>query len=115
MTEEELKVIEARADAATEGPWTWRDGSDPYCDLGILAGASGEVCNFGCAEQYYPTEGTEPSPADAAFIASARTDVPALIAEVRRLQAEKTELAKSLTAWKAKWADLDWRLKGLEK
>lgn len=82
MTEEELKVIEARAAAAAPGPWMrngktaagWRiDDADPS-RLGIVFILT-------------PTA-IVPGDANAAFIAEARDDVPVLIAEVRRLKAE---------------------------
>jgi hypothetical protein len=73
MTDEELNAIEARANAATEGPWEWRRWTN-----GISAGDHdvGASCHtFDCR-----------------FIAAARTDVPKLVAEVRRLRAENEEM-----------------------
>ena len=69
MNEQELQAIEERANAATPGPWSmqqstlWLDVS-----IGYLA--------HGLAER------------DKVFIAHAREDVPALIAEVRELRAK---------------------------
>jgi hypothetical protein len=60
VTDDELDVIGARANAATPGPWTWPDWDD-------------------CSEQE--------ADANNEFIAHAREDVPALVAEVRRLRA----------------------------
>ena len=56
MTEEQLKEIEGRANAATPGPWT-------------LSWSS-----------------TQCSHEDSKLIAHAREDIPNLIAEIRRLQ-----------------------------
>ena len=64
----DLDAIEARAHAATPGPWR-------------PAGPDGDaVAQMGSARRIRSLE-------DAAFIAAARTDVPALLAEVRRLRA----------------------------
>jgi hypothetical protein len=71
MTALNLDAIEARANAATKGPW----------DLhrkGILAGVTDPDGDGYIAEP--PLRWT-----DAEFIAAARQDVPALVAEVRRL------------------------------
>ena len=70
MTEDELAKIEARASAATEGPWTCEGGNMGYeimeCPPGIR----------------YSFERAE----DGDFVAHARQDVPALVAECRRLR-----------------------------
>ena len=79
MTEEELTAIEARATAATVGPW--RHDTD--------GGAIGAVEAGGMAlaqvQQRVPRDKARRD-LDAAFIAAARVDVPALVAEVRRLR-----------------------------
>jgi hypothetical protein len=65
MTDDELTAIEARANAATPGPW--KDNR--------AAGISGD--------------GGEPViglPCNVDFVINARTDIPALVAEVRRLR-----------------------------
>lgn len=71
MTEEQLKAIEERAKAATPGPWTPKRlrQNDWH-----LRGPDGIV--FAEVED----------DADAAFIAHAREDIPALVEEVRRLR-----------------------------
>lgn len=64
----DLPAIRARAEAATPGPWV-SDGSvwgDISCRTGTL---------------FHDIE----DPADAEFVAMARTDIPALLAEVERL------------------------------
>jgi hypothetical protein len=73
MTDDELKAIEARAHAATPGPW---EGFDGY----VL------VPSVGAVEFVTDNPSFGDSSNDTEFIASARTDVPALVAEVRRLQ-----------------------------
>ncbi|WP_372352665.1 hypothetical protein [Streptomyces sp. KL116D] len=75
----DLDAIEARATAATPGPWC-TDSWEIYKGAEYEAGAEwlGETCRAGEMDD---------SRADAEFVAHARTDVPALIAEVRRLRA----------------------------
>jgi hypothetical protein len=75
----DLDAITARADAATEGPWNlYRDG--------ILCGVADSTDGFICEP---PMRWT-----DAAFVAHAREDLPALVAEVRRLREALAEVAK---------------------
>lgn len=71
MSEAELDAIEQRANAATPGPWRSVEVDDPYVALMLESGAEG-----------WPAA----TDADRAFIAAARSDVPALVAEVRRLR-----------------------------
>ena len=75
LSEEDLAAMEDRASAATPGPWT--TGGD----------SCGEAYWFGVAAGEEDVADHVPSEADAAFIAAARQDVPALITEVRRLRA----------------------------
>lgn len=77
--EEWLAAIEARANAATSGPWC-TDSWEIYQGTEYVPGISmwiGETCRGATS--------MEQDRADAAFVAAARTDVPALIAEVREL------------------------------
>lgn len=80
MTEEELATIEARADAATPGPWAYTPwGEDQRC--GDVYSYSRRVLTFGTAD------GTvDEDDANGKFVAHARADVPALLAEVRLLR-----------------------------
>lgn len=79
LTVEQLAAIEARATAATPGPWC-TDSWEIYQGTEYIAGAEwiGETCRG--------TTSLEQDRADAAFVAAARTDVPALLAEVARLK-----------------------------
>ncbi len=79
MTEAELAAIEARANAAQRGPWR-PDIDGPGM---VYAGALNldDPMSFLIALCWQDTGG------NADFIAHARTDIPALIAEVRRLRA----------------------------
>lgn len=85
MNEDELNAIEARATAATPGPWK---ASPNYLIGGwwVQDNATREressVADFSTEE-------------DAVFIAAARIDVPALILEVRRLRADNAELLEA--------------------
>ena len=79
MDEAKLQEIEARANAATPGPW----GAD--CAEGMRSVLSGG----GLRALVVPwVSGALLSQGDSAFIAAARTDVPALVAEARQLRAE---------------------------
>ena len=80
MDEAKLQEIEARANAATPGPWIG-DGEFGFV---FQRGAS----RAHCIARLDHEDVRDTSGADLAFIAHARTDVPALIAEVRRLRAE---------------------------
>lgn len=72
MTEDELAALEQLTEAATLGPWMWEKYSDHvYGDSQGLDGLAYDITRD----------------EDRAFIAAARTAVPALIAEVRRLRA----------------------------
>lgn len=101
----ELEGIRARAEAATPGPWDYDEGEwecnhapgddDEYpvhsekCDDGLWISPPGvskaftEDCGEYCAL----------SVENAAFIAHARADVPALLAHIAALTAENTRLA----------------------
>lgn len=77
MTDEQLREIEERANAATPGPWY---------DAGNKIGTT--VGNHGIAEVDFDDQ------SDMAFCVHAREDIPALIAEIRRL--------KKLSDWATK-------------
>jgi hypothetical protein len=78
-----LAAIQARADAATPGPWTYAPGrdphsADPYAREGDLYGPS-----------YVPIPDSGAfEPADMEFVAHAREDIPYLLALVAEQQAE---------------------------
>lgn len=79
MTNEELDAIEARANAATAGPWSWQ-----------IDNASGTHANVREPDFADGTPGNHiifmGHPGTAEFIAHAREDIPQLAAEVRRLR-----------------------------
>ena len=82
MTPSELSAIAARADAATPGPWWVAQMDEEAYDHGQVRCYAGRKPRVLLTlNQHFPCV------SDAAFIAAARSDVPALVAEVRRLQA----------------------------
>lgn len=84
MTREQLDAIRARVDAATPGPWkvdgeTCDEDGNPVPMPWGLEGPQGMLWSSGAGEYAHPDWPT------ATFIAKAREDVPALIAEIDRL------------------------------
>jgi hypothetical protein len=80
----DLDAIEARANAATPGPWH-KEHTDPNPLHGcVTIGDHGWVCAGPNAPAY--DEDSDEGHADAEFVAHARTDVPALVALVRELR-----------------------------
>jgi hypothetical protein len=74
MTDLDLDAIEARVNAAADGPWVAERGARPtQWPKDYVARPLRNRFRVG-------------DEADAEFIAHARTDVPALVAEVRRLR-----------------------------
>ena len=60
------------ADKATPRPWKWIKPDPKDTGQGGFESESGAtVCDFGDGTQYYPTEGTPPSEADAELIVRA--------------------------------------------
>lgn len=88
MTNEELDALQALCDGATPGPWRTEDVGEPpkrrwVVDAKYRCVAGGTAGGIG------------PRAFDADFIAAARTALPALIAEVRRLTDENAFLRKA--------------------
>lgn len=109
MTTLDLDAIQARADAATEGPWKVTDLSNHghrgtlWVDIDRPADGSMTVAELTEADGVEVIWKTT----DAEFIAHARTDIPALIAEVKALRgkvAEVEELAQQI----AENAEVNW-------
>lgn len=91
LTELELNAIAARAAAATPGPWRNHDthlGQYGYAAT-VLSGKGNDTD----LRAWLPSMSQKPWDearnvwADAAFVAAAREDVPALLAEIARLNA----------------------------
>lgn len=87
MMEERIAQLEALCQAASEGPWSWIEP-----DRGELWSIEPDICKFGIEANYYPVAGEAPTEDDARFITEARTALPELLAEVRRLREEKSRL-----------------------
>ena len=83
----DLEAIKARATAATEGPWEWDDPTigqhwsrpQPWATVVDDEVECGGYCYGGSSS---PIK----SDADGQFLAHAREDIPALVAEVERLR-----------------------------
>lgn len=92
LSAERLAEIAARAGAATPGPWC-TDAWEIYQGAKYEPGLSmwiGETCRG--------TSTPEQDRADAEFIAHARTDVPALLARVAELEAQRERRRARLVA-----------------
>ena len=81
-----LDKIEARTNAATEGPWEWDgESNEPWPagdnSLRSVSGAKDDLVLYAWGYDAYGIEAARD--ADAEFIAHARTDVPALVAALR--------------------------------
>lgn len=89
LPERELAAIEARAAAATPGPWEWSERVRLVSRSRWVGDASPEVSDDAEPLPIIVTDGGvyPPHGADRPFLAHARTDVPTLLAEVRRLRA----------------------------
>lgn len=85
MTDAELSEIEERANRAAPGPWTVKGRLGGDSCVAHVANANGKPLpeyDGGYAPDW-PDDGT------VLFVASARADVPALIAEIRALRLER--------------------------
>ena len=76
-----LDEIEARANAATEGPWEWEGEAKAEWEIGANSLVPSRRPDDPVLYGYgYDASGIEvKNPADAEFIAHSRTDVPALL------------------------------------
>ncbi len=113
MTESELVEIEARAKAATEGPWYFHNTDDNlFMNAGYISTEPGELNHDGKqGMDYESNEQVDPkkiiaitllqSPhladcndefENALFISHARSDIPRLLAEIYRLKEKIREL-----------------------
>jgi hypothetical protein len=102
----DLDAIKARCEAATPGPWEWDRDDEGLVSQSVTDTEHGE---FGTILARYPRlvatgypckEGTgfpDYDGPNGRFIAHARTDVPALVAEVERLRAALNQTPLTLT------------------
>lgn len=102
MTPERLAEIRARAEAATEGPWTWASRMTVDTDAWAV---------FDPQDRPLASNHDGWSP-DAIFIAHARTDIPALLAEVERLREGHAWL---MNQWNDAEVDVDALAQQIEK
>lgn len=96
LSDERIAEIRQRAEKATKGPWTV--GNDEVIGLGIEQTSRGSFTYeaqlarvldlFDREDENVGRRHLGSQEADAQFIAHAREDVPALLAEVERLRAE---------------------------
>lgn len=95
LSDARLAEIEARANAATPGPWSPApySGADPH-DRIVVGSNNDWLLNVGALVHEAISPKNPQEYADAEFIAHARTDVPALVAEVRRLREREAALEK---------------------
>lgn len=108
---ERLAEIEARCEAATPGPWHFvheNAGLMQDHGYGLLFGEADVwgweknlFISVGCSFRTEAELGKGAGDANAAFIANARTDIPFLLAEVRRLQAENASVMSALASMNA--------------
>lgn len=98
MTPEQLAQIEARANAATPGPWRAMPTEDIDTDADIGESGATIVCEAGglntSGRHVWTVAGSTRtsrfgSAGDVNFIAHARTDIPALVARVRELAEQR--------------------------
>ncbi len=96
MTDQRIAEIAARCEAATPGPWEWKTCGDTnmYVEAECLKGVISLEDDYPGYPEYGEHLIMELLQADADFIAHAREDIPALLAEVRRLQAQLAERNK---------------------
>jgi hypothetical protein len=121
LTEQDLDAIQKRADEATPGPWHWTHkacneeiaerekerGRKPKWRNKWIFRLQGsprdDAWDKVIAElNWESVKGSEiaqshPAPVDCTFIAHARTDVPRLLAEVRRLREENARLRGTMS------------------
>lgn len=114
LSDEQHAAIRAREQAATAGPWGWYDGGD-YADVVADYQSTGRG-SYSCRqhvarieadwsfddaahEDWDENQASEQACADADYIAHAREDVPALLAEVDRLRQHVEELQVKLLSF----------------
>lgn len=94
MDEAKLGEIEARAKSAQSGPWLVCAAEDAADGLPVAFFGRGSGPKDVAVRSDGPPSGTADD--DAAFVAHAREDVPALVAEVRRLREVNAGLVRLL-------------------
>lgn len=95
ITQDQIQQIKDRAEAATAGPWEFRENEfnmdgDNGDHIGAIRSLDWWIAAIDDAGW------DEDAKANATFIAAARSDIPALIAHIEALQAEVADLDKAL-------------------
>ena len=96
-----LNEIEARANAATEGPWEWEGEAKAEWEIGANSLVPSRRPDDPVLYGYgYDASGIEvKTPADAEFIAHARTDMPDMAAALRAvLEIHRTAASRRATS-----------------
>lgn len=86
-------------------PWHWKEDLDSEQEPVLLDANGAVVCNFGWSMQYYPTEGSAPTEADARLIAAAPA-LLALVMEAADFVGGTTPDARRRAAWEERRAAL---------
>lgn len=109
LTTEQLEAIRKRAEAATEGPWEISNITDIFTGLGAMNNEGiaadqndgWQIADCGSGVTFVEREleslSFDEAQANTQFISAARTDIPALLAEVERLQEEANNLERFST------------------
>lgn len=106
MTAARRAAIKARCDAATPGPWVVSSEYASGVDLGYKPDHE-RTWGYGCGNdfvcdlndgEYHEYHNKAEQMANASFIAYAREDVPALLAEVERWRAEVARLKDEIAS-----------------
>ena len=95
MTDDELRAIRERAEAATPGPWYWIPAPIGEGVQGqFVSSCNGAICNFGrWTRKHGWDQAIPPVTETAAFIAHAREDIPRLLDEIASLKRQIAEIA----------------------
>lgn len=91
MTPEQLRGIKARAAKARPGPWRWTTYEETHIPGRGYVISHRVLCDDEAGEYVLPI-GFGMRQEEAEFIASAREDIPALVAEVERLRQEVSRM-----------------------
>lgn len=89
----DLKAIEQRVEAARPGPWHVYDRGIGFEVHSVHSGSNSGYCHLPTCHTLTDGQRDTLAPGDAAFVAAARQDVPALIEEIRRLREVMSEAA----------------------
>lgn len=115
----DIDAIEARANAATPGPWESTHGITYDPDAGLIEDREFMIMraddDTAIASDVFDPVIQKPSAANCEFIAAARQDVPALCAEVRELRALVTahnERVAAACKWRQENGHCDYAKRG---